>query len=53
LKDREELLAVKPGSKEAAESSHKIRTKIKQLRDEALKLSAYQKQQEKKVHKVF
>jgi hypothetical protein len=49
LKDREELLAVKPGSKEAAEASHRIRSQIKQLREDAMRLQAHQKQEEKKV----
>ncbi len=49
LKEREELLSSKPGSKEAAEASHKIRSKLKQLREDAARMSSLQKQEEKKV----
>eukprot|EP00158_Paraphelidium_tribonemae_P002089 Partr_v1_DN25113_c0_g1_i2_m76941 putative NA len=49
IKDREELLANKPGSKEVAEASHKIRAKLKALRDDAGNLSRIQRQDEKKV----
>jgi SYP7 family syntaxin len=48
LKEREELLAVKPGSKDAAELSHKIRTKIKNIRDEGVRLKEIQKKEESK-----
>lgn len=49
IKEREELLGSKPGSKEAAEASHRIRSRIKQMREEAMKLQNIQKQDEKKV----
>lgn len=51
LKEREELLSTKPGSKDAAEASHRIRGRIKQLKDDGQKLQALQKVDEKKAMK--
>jgi hypothetical protein len=44
---------VKPGSKEAAELSHRIRSKLKQLREDAMKLQSINKQEEKKVWRIL
>ncbi|KAI3634196.1 hypothetical protein MIR68_007800 [Amoeboaphelidium protococcarum] len=51
LKEREELLNTKPGSKDAAEASHRIRARIKQIKEDAMKFQTVQKQEEKKILK--
>ena len=48
MKEREELLGIKPSSKEAAEMSHRIRTTMRKLKDDSGRLQQLQKTEEKK-----
>jgi hypothetical protein len=48
LKEREELLALKPGSKDVAEASHRLRTRIKEMRESTNKLQNIAREMAKK-----
>ena len=49
LRERDELLSFKAGTKEAAEASYRIRLRLKALREDLTKLQSLQRQDEKKV----
>lgn len=47
LKEREELMSIKHGAKEIAESSYRIRARIKQMKEDASRLQTLQRQDQK------
>jgi hypothetical protein len=53
LKEREELTEIRQGSKETAELSHRIRTRIKSVKEDAQKLQSIHKKDEAKVNDFY